>query len=44
MIRVLKLLVVLAVLGLAGLTGYAFLGDLSPGRAPVEVPVTLVPV
>jgi hypothetical protein len=43
MIRVLKLLVVLAVLGLAGLTGYAFLGDLSPGRSPVEVPVTLVP-
>jgi hypothetical protein len=43
MIRVLKLLLVVAVLGLAGLTGYAYLGDLSPGRSPVEVPVTLVP-
>jgi hypothetical protein len=43
MIRIIKVLLLIAVVGLAALTGYAFLGDLSPERGPVEVPVTLTP-
>lgn len=43
MLRILKYLILLALLGLLALTGYAFLGDLSPQRQPVEVPLTLTP-
>jgi hypothetical protein len=43
MLRLIKVLLVLVVLGLIALTGYAFLGDMEPARAPVEVPVTLNP-
>ena len=43
MFRLLKVLLALAVLGLIGLTGYAFLGDMQPATAPVEVPVVLTP-
>ena len=43
MIRIVKVLFVLAVLGLVALTGYAFLGDMTPERRPVEQPVTLTP-
>lgn len=41
MARIIKALFFLAVLGLIGLTGYAYLGDLSPAKAEVKVPVTL---
>lgn len=34
-------ILVLGILGLIGLTGYAYLGDLAPGRAEVRVPVVL---
>lgn len=43
MFRIILLLLGLAVLGLIGLTGYALLGDFTPRKAPVEVPVTLTP-
>lgn len=43
MFRIIKLLLGFAVLGLLGLAGYAFLGDMRPATAPVEVPVTLTP-
>lgn len=39
--RIVKLIMVLGLLAFGGLTGYAYLADLSPGQAPVSVPVTL---
>ena len=39
--RLLKLIVALAILAFAGLAGYAYLGDMTPQRQQMRVPVTL---
>ena len=39
--RIIKLILGLAVLGALALVVYAYLGDMSPQRVPVSVPVTV---
>jgi hypothetical protein len=41
MIRIFKAILALAVFGFIGLAIYAYVGDLTPARAPVTHPVTL---
>lgn len=36
-----RLVLILVILGGLAVTGYTFVGDLSPQRAPVETPITL---
>ena len=36
-----RLVVILALLAAVAVVAYAFVGDLSPARSPVELPVTL---
>jgi hypothetical protein len=36
-----RLVLILGFLGGLAVLGYAFVGDLSPQRAPVEIPITL---
>lgn len=39
--RLFKFLLILVVLAIIGLIGFAFLGDLSPDRTEVRIPVEL---
>jgi len=39
--RILKVVVFLVIVGFVGLTGFAYLGNLSPTRSDVTLPVTL---
>lgn len=41
MARIFKALLTLAVLGFIALTGYAYVGDMSPERSEVRLPVEL---
>ncbi|MEM1130241.1 MAG: hypothetical protein AAGH83_06935 [Pseudomonadota bacterium] len=41
MIRLLKFLVFVCVIGFIGLVGYAYLGDLTPEREELRIPVDL---
>lgn len=41
MLRILKFLLLLVLIAFVGLVGYAYLGDLSPVRSDVTVPVEL---
>lgn len=41
MLRILKALVVLALIAFVGLVAFAYLGDLSPMRSEVSLPVEL---
>lgn len=41
MIRFLKVLAAMVILGALGLIGYAYLGDLSPVRSEMRIPVDL---
>ncbi|MCB2130064.1 MAG: hypothetical protein KDE03_13540 [Rhodobacteraceae bacterium] len=41
MVRTLKALVFLSVVVLVGLSSYAYLGDMSPQRSDIKVPVVL---
>ena len=39
--RLLKVLLALAILAIAGLSGFAYLGDMTPERREMRVPITL---
>lgn len=41
MLRIFKFLILIALIAFAGLVGYAYLGDLTPERGDVTVPVEL---
>jgi hypothetical protein len=43
LVRIIQVLLAVALVGIVALAGYAFLGDLSPEKHDVEVPVTLTP-
>ena len=39
--RLFKILLILIILAIIGLVGFAFLGDLSPDRTEIRIPVDL---
>ncbi|GAB4387276.1 hypothetical protein [Albidovulum sp.] len=41
MLRAVKALLFLSLVGLAGLSGYAYLGDMTPDRDEIRIPVEL---